>query len=161
MRVFTWLIPSIISSGLVWSAAVPHVATEIREPQPVDLVTRDATTLSASALSALTPFARFANAAYCPTSKLQSWNCGSEYTLHQFTMTASSHYFFLATCSSIPGFELTLTGGDGNGIQFCMYYIPQHRSETSLKRVTIDFVGYWPDQNAVVVTHQGTDPTKL
>lgn len=25
----------------------------------------------------------------------------------------------------------------------------------------IDFVGYWPDQKAVVVAHEGTDPTRL
>ena len=23
------------------------------------------------------------------------------------------------------------------------------------------YVGYWPDQNSVVVAHEGTDPTKL
>jgi hypothetical protein len=24
-----------------------------------------------------------------------------------------------------------------------------------------DFVGFWPDQNTVIVSHEGTDPTKL
>ncbi|KAI0646667.1 alpha/beta-hydrolase [Trametes meyenii] len=45
-------------------------------------------------------------------------------------------------CNAIPGFQTALAGGDGNGVQ---YY----------------FVGYWPSQNAVVVAHQGTDPTQF
>ncbi|ETW81949.1 Lipase, class 3 [Heterobasidion irregulare TC 32-1] len=45
-------------------------------------------------------------------------------------------------CDALPGFEPTLTGGDANSIQFF-------------------FVGFWPDQNTVVVAHQGTDPTKI
>ncbi|KDR82668.1 hypothetical protein GALMADRAFT_151734 [Galerina marginata CBS 339.88] len=45
-------------------------------------------------------------------------------------------------CARLPGFEPTLVGGDGNAVQFF-------------------FVGYWPQENAVVVAHQGTDPTAL
>ncbi|KAH9849002.1 alpha/beta-hydrolase [Lenzites betulinus] len=45
-------------------------------------------------------------------------------------------------CNAIPGFQTHLTGGDGNAVQFY-------------------FVGYWPSQNAVVVAHQGTDPTQF
>ncbi|KAI9061593.1 alpha/beta-hydrolase [Trametes sanguinea] len=45
-------------------------------------------------------------------------------------------------CSANSGFQPALTGGDGDGTQY--YY-----------------VGYWPSQNAVVVAHQGTDPTQF
>ncbi|KAH9887337.1 alpha/beta-hydrolase [Cubamyces lactineus] len=45
-------------------------------------------------------------------------------------------------CSANSGFQTALTGGDGNAVQ---YY----------------FVGYWPSQNAVVIAHQGTDPTQF
>ncbi|KAK2463203.1 hypothetical protein APHAL10511_004858 [Amanita phalloides] len=45
-------------------------------------------------------------------------------------------------CSALSGFQPSLVGGDGNAIQ---NYI----------------VGYWPNQDAVVVAHEGTDPTKL
>ncbi|KAJ3570272.1 hypothetical protein NP233_g4513 [Leucocoprinus birnbaumii] len=45
-------------------------------------------------------------------------------------------------CDALPGFQPTLVGGDGNAVQFF-------------------FVGYWPDQNTVVVAHEGTDPTQL
>ncbi|KAI0751667.1 alpha/beta-hydrolase [Daedaleopsis nitida] len=47
-----------------------------------------------------------------------------------------------AACKSIPGFQPKLTGGNGNDVQ-------QY------------FVGYWPDQKAVVVVHEGTDPTQF
>ncbi|CAL1713151.1 unnamed protein product [Somion occarium] len=45
-------------------------------------------------------------------------------------------------CRALSGFQPTLTGGDGNIVQ-------------------LYFVGYWPQQNSVVVTHQGTDPTQF
>ncbi|KAH9841584.1 Alpha/Beta hydrolase protein [Rhodofomes roseus] len=45
-------------------------------------------------------------------------------------------------CSAVSGFETTTAGGDGDSIQ--LYY-----------------VGYWPSENAVVVAHQGTDPTQF
>ncbi|EDR15152.1 uncharacterized protein LACBIDRAFT_291657 [Laccaria bicolor S238N-H82] len=45
-------------------------------------------------------------------------------------------------CDSLPGFEPTLIGGDGITTQ-------------------IYFVGYWPDQNTIVVSHEGTDPIHL
>ncbi|GLB37517.1 putative alpha beta-hydrolase [Lyophyllum shimeji] len=76
-----------------------------------------------SDLAAFAPYTQFARAAYCPTSKLTNWTCG-------------------AACASLPGFQPTLVGGDGNLVQ-------------------IYFVGYWPAQDSVVVAHQGTDPTML
>ncbi|EJF58128.1 alpha/beta-hydrolase [Dichomitus squalens LYAD-421 SS1] len=45
-------------------------------------------------------------------------------------------------CAANADFEPSLTGGDGNDVQ-------------------LYFVGYWPDQNAVVVAHEGTDPTQF
>ncbi|OBZ77266.1 Lipase [Grifola frondosa] len=45
-------------------------------------------------------------------------------------------------CDAVPGFQLEMAGGDGNLVQ--LYY-----------------VGYWPEQNAAVVAHEGTDPTQL
>jgi len=45
-------------------------------------------------------------------------------------------------CSALPGFLPTLRGGDGGVIQYF-------------------YVGFWPDQSAIVVAHQGTDPLKI
>ncbi|EIN13713.1 alpha/beta-hydrolase [Punctularia strigosozonata HHB-11173 SS5] len=96
-------------------------------PTPLDrlpLFSRDGTTaLSAAELSSFAPFTQFARAAYCPTDKIMSWQCGE-------------------ACDANPGFNATLTGGDGNGVQFF-------------------FVGFWPEGKSVVVAHQGTDPTKF
>ncbi|KAI0045094.1 alpha/beta-hydrolase [Auriscalpium vulgare] len=80
-------------------------------------------TLSASQLAAFAPFTQFARAAYCPISKIKTWQCGQ-------------------ACDALPGFQPTLTGGDGNAIQQF-------------------FVGFHPDSNSVVVAHEGTDPVKL
>ncbi|KAI0042122.1 alpha/beta-hydrolase [Auriscalpium vulgare] len=105
-----------LSFGTVVFAA--HIA---RTPA----VQRDSTvsTLSASQLAAFAPFTQFARAAYCPSSKITNWQCGQ-------------------ACNALPGFQPTLTGGDGNAIQ-------------------LFFVGYWPQKNSVVVAHEGTDPLKL
>ncbi|KAJ3534313.1 hypothetical protein NM688_g7157 [Phlebia brevispora] len=90
---------------------------------PRSLHERSVTTLSLSALDALAPYTEFARAAYCSSSSVQGWNCGD-------------------ACSAVPGFQVTLTGGDGDAVQ-------------------LFYVGYWPAQNAVVVAHEGTDPTQF
>jgi hypothetical protein len=84
---------------------------------------RQVTTLATAELSGIVPLAQFARAAYCSPEKIQGWKCGE-------------------ACDALPGFEATLTGGDGGDIQFF-------------------FVGFWPQANTVVVSHQGTDKTKL
>ncbi|KII90747.1 hypothetical protein PLICRDRAFT_543894 [Plicaturopsis crispa FD-325 SS-3] len=80
-------------------------------------------TLSSSQLSAFAPYTQFARAAYCSSDKLQGWKCGE-------------------ACDATPGFNVTLTGGDGDAVQ-------------------LFYVGHWPDQDSIVVAHQGTDPLKL
>jgi len=92
-------------------------------PIPRNVAERRATALSSVQLSGLAPFTQFARAAYCEPQKIQGWKCGE-------------------ACDALPGFEATLTGGDGDAIQFF-------------------FVGHWPQENAVVVAHQGTDPSEL
>ncbi|KAI0822301.1 alpha/beta-hydrolase [Trametes gibbosa] len=84
---------------------------------------RAVTALSGDALAAFAPFTQFARAAYCPSDKVADWQCGQ-------------------ACDALPGFQPTLTGGDGNAVQRF-------------------FVGYWPDQNSVVVSHEGTDPIQF
>lgn len=66
----------------------------------------------------------------------------------------------IEACEALPGFESTLTGGDGNDIQLCTGNIFQS-SFRCLIYFNLDFVGYWPQHNTVVVSHEGTDPTQL
>ncbi|KAH7885279.1 Alpha/Beta hydrolase protein [Phlebopus sp. FC_14] len=98
--------------------ALPGRAPAVQRAQVVSV-----TPMSASQLADLAPYTEFARAAYCNPGIVQGWNCGE-------------------ACQAVPGFEVSLTGGDGNGIQY--YY-----------------VGYWPSQNSVIVAHEGTDPTQL
>ncbi|KZT56754.1 alpha/beta-hydrolase [Calocera cornea HHB12733] len=74
--------------------------------------------LSAAQVSSITPFAWFTNAAYCSHAAVMSWSCGS-------------------ACSSLPGVEVILTGGD-NGAT------PDY------------YVAYYPADGAIVVSTQGT-----
>ncbi|EIN12936.1 alpha/beta-hydrolase [Punctularia strigosozonata HHB-11173 SS5] len=90
---------------------------------PSSLKERAVKTLSPSKLNAFIPYTQFASAAYCSSSSVKTWDCGP-------------------ACDALPGFEVSLTGGDGDDVQ--LYY-----------------VGYWPSEDAVVLGHQGTDPTKL
>jgi len=96
---------------------------EIPEVAERDLETRAATLMSAASISNFTPFTQFARAAYCQQSQVKTWSCGGP-------------------CNAIPGFQPTLTGGDGDSIP-------------------LFFVGYWPQQKSVIVSHQGTDPTEF
>jgi len=81
------------------------------------------TNLTPAQISSFAPYTQFARAAYCNPLIVQGWQCGE-------------------ACDAVPGFTATLTGGDGDTVQY--YY-----------------VGYWSTQNTVVVAHQGTDPTQL
>ncbi|TFK70409.1 alpha/beta-hydrolase [Pluteus cervinus] len=81
------------------------------------------TALSQAQITDLKPFTFLAAAAYCPPEKVASWKCG-------------------VACSSITGFTPTLTGGDGDAVQFF-------------------FVGHWDTQKAIVISHEGTDPIQL
>ena len=45
---------------------------------PVTSLEPRATRLSSPQLSAIVPFAQFARAAYCPTSRIDGWQCGGE-----------------------------------------------------------------------------------
>ncbi|KAI0765180.1 Alpha/Beta hydrolase protein [Fomes fomentarius] len=70
--------------------------------------------------------------------------------LAPFALFASATYCDLrqvqewkcVSCQHIPGFQVIETGGDGDGIQ-------QY------------FIGYWPEKDAVVVAHEGTNPQKI
>lgn len=79
-------------------------------------------TLTTHDLAELAPYAQFARAAYCPEGAA-TWSCG-------------------AACDANKDFVVTLSGGDGDGVQY--YY-----------------VGYSASLDTVVVGHQGTNPTKL
>lgn len=114
--------------ALVWSLFLAS-ASPITRRAPLTLAVHDnslisaVTALSATDISDLVPLTQLARAAYCDPKSVQDWTCG-------------------AACEAVPGFQTTLTGGDGNAVQFF-------------------FVGYWADANTVVVSHQGTDPLAL
>lgn len=76
MRSFQSLILPLISIALVWGRAVPAPYADV-DAESVSIVARQGvTTLSSSALSAITPFAQFARAAYCAPSAISGWSCG-------------------------------------------------------------------------------------
>ncbi|KAG2037817.1 Alpha/Beta hydrolase protein [Suillus americanus] len=100
-------------------AAAPHAAPPAIRRADVSVVTQ----MSSIQLADLAPYTEFARAAYCSPTIVTGWQCGQ-------------------ACEAVPGFEVSLTGGDDNNIQY--YY-----------------VGYWPTENTVVVAHEGTDPTQL
>ncbi|KIJ64648.1 hypothetical protein HYDPIDRAFT_181861 [Hydnomerulius pinastri MD-312] len=107
--------------GALGVAAMPSVAPPVAPVRRAQVTS--VTTMTSSQLSGLAPYTEFARAAYCSPSIVEGWECGE-------------------ACQAVPGFEVSLTGGDGDAIQY--YY-----------------VGYWPSENSVVVAHQGTDPTQF
>ncbi|KAN0118544.1 Alpha/Beta hydrolase fold [Russula decolorans] len=94
---------------------------------PFNISHTTVTKLNYTRLDTYTPYIEFARAAYCDPNKIAGWKCGG---------------FEVDACHSLPGFIPTLTGGDGDGMQFF-------------------YVGYWPTESAVVVAHQGTNPHEM
>ncbi|KAH7911717.1 Alpha/Beta hydrolase protein [Hygrophoropsis aurantiaca] len=109
---------SVLANGL-GVLAIPTLAPPVQARSEVTVVT----TMTSAQTAALAPYTEFARAAYCSPDIVQGWDCGE-------------------ACEAVPGVEISLTGGDGDSIQY--YY-----------------VGYWPSENSVVVAHQGTDPTQF
>lgn len=81
------------------------------------LQSRSVTPLTATQLGSLAPFTQFARAAYCPTTDLQSWNCGGLFHLRILFLIANTHN--PEACAANSDFEPTLVGGDGNDVQIC------------------------------------------
>ncbi|KAL6303473.1 alpha/beta-hydrolase [Sparassis latifolia] len=119
MSLFFTILTSLSGIASVFAFPVPVSFSE----EPAALERREVTTLTSSQLADFAPYTEFARAAYCPSDIVTGWQCGE-------------------ACAAVPGFEVSLTGGDGNALQ--LYY-----------------VGYWPQENAVVVAHEGTDPTQF
>ncbi|KAG1885083.1 Alpha/Beta hydrolase protein [Suillus subluteus] len=110
---------SFVLACILQAAAVPHPAPSAMRRADISVVTK----MTSTQLDEMVPYAHFASAAYCSPILIKAWMCG-------------------LACTAVPGFKVSLTGGNDGGIQY--YY-----------------VGYWPTENSVVVAHEGTDPTKF
>ena len=116
-----------------WSDSVPR--------HPVgcgDLEAGAVSLLSAAGISSRTSFIQFVGAAYCRQSKVKDCSYGCKFSLFLFLIVINVSKFgvsdHLPLCSALPGSQPTLTGRGGN---------------------------FWPQQSSAIVSHQGTDPTKL
>lgn len=66
----------------------------------------------------LVPYIQFARAAYCDSSKIAGWLCGG--SLQSSTLLYLDELMSRPdACDAVPDFVVTLTGGDGDGTQFC------------------------------------------
>ena len=88
------------TSSLIALTAAATGARALPMPPRGAKMARSTSAVSASTLAGFAPFTQFARAAYCPSDKIQNWSCGE-------------------ACDALPGFEPTLTGGDGNAVQLC------------------------------------------
>ncbi|KAH8082433.1 alpha/beta-hydrolase [Cristinia sonorae] len=115
-------------TALVRGAVVP-VSVPSTEPQ-VDAVDIEVSRVKAVAASVVTVVSAGQLASFSPyTQFARAAYCPSEKLTNWNCGDA---------CAATSGFVPTLTGGDGNGVQ--RFY-----------------VGYWPSQNSIVVSHQGLD----
>lgn len=67
----------------------------------------------------------------------------------------------LRICDAVPGFEPTLTGGDADAVELCKSWDICTHGGYLTNAGYKGYVGYWPEANAVVVAHEGTDPFEL
>jgi hypothetical protein len=74
-------------------------STALASPIAIELASTPSL-LSTSAITALTPFAYYATAAYCTPASLLAWDCGTN-------------------CAGNPGFKPVAAGGNGDSVQYC------------------------------------------
>ena len=114
-------------------------AVEAR-PGPGLRVRQSITALTQSQIAAFTPYTWYASTGYCNASQTLVWDCGTN-------------------CEANPSFEPVASGGDGDSTQYCTW------REGSACRAYTDgwsgFVGYDPNLDTVIVSHQGTDPDEM
>ena len=103
--------------GLLIAAAL--LALSARVVALPSLQARDATRISASQLGSYLPYTQFARAAYCESTKINPWACGSTLLLGQFTTSVLFTRSTAEACEANKDFQPKFTGGDGNAIQFC------------------------------------------
>jgi hypothetical protein len=81
------------------------------------------TRLTESQYAEFIPYIQFARAAYCAPSKISGWECGGK----PFPSSSLCLRWLIelrkAACNAVPGFNPTLTDGDGNDLQYCEYRI--------------------------------------
>lgn len=82
---------------------------------------RDATKLTPEQLASYAPYTQFARAAYCPSSKIDPWACGSTPLSDQFTTSTLLTKSFTEACDANADFQPKFTGGDGDDVQFCRF----------------------------------------
>ena len=81
------------------------------------------TRLTDAQFAAYTPYTEFARAAYCNPSTVAGWKCGGLSFLLCLCAFASLSIWDKAACDAVPGFLPTLTGGDGDGTQYCNHRV--------------------------------------
>jgi len=91
-----------------------------------DLEARAVSLFSTADISSFTSFTQFARAAYCQQSKVKNWSCGRKFSLFLFLIVIDILKclivcLFAEACSALPGFQPTLTGGDGASVPLCKY----------------------------------------
>ena len=78
-RMFSTFVPiTLLATVLFFASAGAMPLPEVSEVAERDLEARSVTLLSAASISNFTPFTQFARAAYCPQSKVKTWNCGGK-----------------------------------------------------------------------------------
>ena len=131
------MLSTIFSATSIFFLAVTLLFTSV-EASPLpgtpevgerDIEARGVSLLSTTDISSFTSFTQFARAAYCQQSKVKTWSCGRKFSLFLFSIVIDVLKVeggltirpFAEACSALPGFQPTLTGGDGNSVPLCGY----------------------------------------
>lgn len=124
---------------LAWAVPAPL------HPSPIRRQSSGIASLPATQIAAFKPYTQYASAAYCQPAATKAWNCGRN-------------------CDANAAFKPVDSGGDGVLTQFCACFcycgICFARSSAAAAPC-VGFVGYDPVLDEVIVSHQGTDTTKM
>ena len=112
------------------------------------------TQLSATQISAYTPYTYFASGAYCNPSNTLAWNCGGmreSLSVAPFLIAHSELQLF-------TGFRADSVGRRRYRYAILWVYWLMDRD---FKRIRIGYVGYYPTLKSVIVAFQGTNTSSF
>lgn len=132
-----------LRATLAGLGALCHFASAAPTLEAAGLARRQSiTVVSSLEIDSFTPFSNYASAGYCAPSVTSTWSCGKN-------------------CEANQGFKPTAAGGDGDDVQFCEFRSSQLRLNRQSLTKRSGFVGFDPNLNTVIVSHQGTDTSEM
>jgi hypothetical protein len=118
------MIVFLFSSAVLLARALQVEAVSMPHPTPPAMRRTDVsavTQMTSTQLADLAPYTEFSRASYCPSSIVTGWKCGRTQFHSSPSCIDSIVIDFSEACEAVPGFQVSLAAGNGDGIPKCTF----------------------------------------